>query len=223
MKDGVSCFGAMAAKRPLDKADGIRLPQRKWRVATENEMRRVDTVGLKGSAQIRRLKRDGVVEDRLKIGGQRTFKTGGKPRIGVELSLHARPQQWSKAAEMRAAEPQTRVSIQQPAEDHVKDIEGGIEKITADDSQFVIARPVAGRRIGRMNDKRNIQLGRRVEDWREFFRIQIAALDVRRQIATDQAKVAHGPVQFTGCRLWVLHRQERPSVECVRRGSVDSR
>jgi hypothetical protein len=65
MKDGISCFGAMAAKRPLDKADRIRLPQREWCVATENEMPRVDTVGLKGSAQIRRLKTDGVVVDRL--------------------------------------------------------------------------------------------------------------------------------------------------------------
>src|SRR5215471_19635527 len=124
---------------------------------------------------------------------------------------------------MRAAEPQTRVSIEYSTEDHVKDIESGIEKITADDGQFVIACPVAGRRIGRMNNKGNIQLGRRVEDWREFFRIQIAALDVRRQIATDQTEAAYDPAQFIGCRLWVLHRQERPSVECVRRGSVDSR
>src|SRR6516225_1843287 len=56
-------------------------PQREWCVAPENEMPRVDTVGLKGSAQIRRLKTDGVVVDRLQIGGQRTFKAGGKPRI----------------------------------------------------------------------------------------------------------------------------------------------
>jgi hypothetical protein len=65
MKDGISYVGALARKRPLDKAHGIRLPQREWRVAAENEMGRVDTVGLKGSAQIRRLKTDGVVIDRL--------------------------------------------------------------------------------------------------------------------------------------------------------------
>src|SRR5262249_16217408 len=112
MKDGISYVTALAVKRPLDKSDRIRLPQRKWGVATKNEMRRVDSIGLKGSAQIRRLKTDGVVVERLKPGGEGTFKAGGKPRIGIEFSLHTRPQQWSKTAEMRAAEPQTRVSIQ---------------------------------------------------------------------------------------------------------------
>src|SRR5262249_25681535 len=160
--------------RPLDKPDGIRLPQREWRVATENEMCRVDTIGLKGSAQIRRLKTDGVVIDRSQIGGQRTFKARRKAGIGIELSLHSRAQQWNETAQMRAEKPQRRVSIQQPSEDHVKDIERGIEKVPADDSQFVITHPFAGRRIGWMNHERNIQFGRRFEDWREFFRIQIA-------------------------------------------------
>src|SRR5262249_7044971 len=56
MKDGISYFRTLAAKRPLDKSDRIRLPQREWCIATENEMCRVDAVGLKGSAQIRGLK-----------------------------------------------------------------------------------------------------------------------------------------------------------------------
>jgi hypothetical protein len=65
MKDGISYFGALAGKRPLDKADRIRLSQREWCVATENEMCRVKAFGFKGSAQIRWLKTDGVAVDRL--------------------------------------------------------------------------------------------------------------------------------------------------------------
>src|SRR5262249_62092960 len=89
MKDGISYFGALAGKRPLDKADRIRLSQREWRVATENEMCRVKTVGFKASAQIRRLKTDGVVVDRLQIGGQRTFEAGWGAPIWLEGSFVA--------------------------------------------------------------------------------------------------------------------------------------
>src|SRR5262249_54917260 len=112
MKDGVSYVTALAVKRPLDKSDGIRLPQRKWCVAAENEVSRVDTIGLKGSAQIRRLKTDRVVVDRWQIGGSRTFGGVGRRGIGIELSLHTRLQEGSKSAQMRAEEPPTRVSIQ---------------------------------------------------------------------------------------------------------------
>ena len=51
MKDGIGRFRPLAMKRPLDESDRIRLAQREWCVAAENEMGRVYPVGLEGGAQ----------------------------------------------------------------------------------------------------------------------------------------------------------------------------
>lgn len=135
----ISEIWRVAAKAPLDEADRIRLAEREWSIAAEHKMRWVDSVGLDGSARIGWLETDCVVIDRSQIVAERLFQATRKLRIGIELPLHAHLQQRGIAAEMRAADPQRRISIEQAAKYHMKDIERGVEQIAADDRQLVLA------------------------------------------------------------------------------------
>ena len=90
------------------------------------------------------------------------------------------------------------------------------EQVAGDHRQLVVGGAVLAGRIDRMEEQRDGELRRGIEDRPEPLVRQIDAAHVGGDMAADESMIAHAAAQLCRCRLRVLHRQEGPGCKSCR-------
>ena len=128
------CSASVRRQRIAHEARPDRHPQRKRRIAAEDEMLRPEWSRWQSAEASDRSTpcRSRACE----IVADRAFQMPVRPaRVGVDLALHARPQHQAEGAGMGEQQFQIRPAVEEARADDVEDIDGVVEQIAGDDRQ----------------------------------------------------------------------------------------